>query len=268
MINSKTMLRLPIIIICFVLVCGLWGCGNKTPQEESREAKALLQGTWIDRETEGVLFRLKGDTVYYADSTSMPAYFKVVGDTLYIGKNASYHIEKHTDHLLWFKNQNGELMKLEKVDEEELQDVAEAPQPKTTIQTLTEVLKRDTVVFKDGQRYHCYIAINPTHYKVLFHTVNEDGLGVDEVFYDNIVNISIFKGTSQIFKSDIHKQDYRKLVNGEFLGKAILNDMNFINVDSEGFHFTASLCLPNGASSYLVDNIISEKGDIHLKLFE
>ena len=261
--------KLLIIITSVVLTCMLFGCGNNAPQAESREAKAMLQGTWMDNETEDVLFRIKGDTVYYADSTSMPAYFKVVGDTLYIGKNASYYIEKHTDGLLWFKNQNGELMKLVKVNEETLKDdVEEEPQTQTRIQTLTEVVKRDTVVFKDGQRYHCYIAINPTRYKVIYQTVNEDGLNVEEVFYDNIVNISIFKGTNQVFKRDMYKKNYSGQVKSDFLEKAILNDMIFEKTDAEGFHFIASLCQPNGASCYLVDNIITEHGDIHFKLVE
>ena len=261
--------RLLIIITGFVLAGLLWSCGNSAPQEESREAKALLQGIWMDNETEDVLFSMKGDTVYYADSTSMPAYFKVVGDTLYVGSNAGYHIEKQSDHIFWFKNQNGELVKLEKVDEEDLTEAEKKPQSQpTTIQTLTEVLKRDTVVFKDGQRYHCYIAINPTHYKVISQTVNNDGLSVDEIFYDNIVNICIFKDNRQIFKRDMHKKDYAKHVNGDFLDKAILNDMVFDKVDAQGFHFVASLCQPNGASSYLVDNIVSDKGDILLNIVE
>lgn len=261
--------KLLIIITSVVLAGMLWSCGDKKPLEESREAKALLQGTWMDDETEDVLFRMKGDTVYYADSTSMPAYFKVVGDTLYIGSNAGYHIEKQTDHLLWFKNQNGELMKLQKVDDEDLLDAKDDQQPQpVTIQTLKEVLKRDTVVFKDGQRYHCYIAINPTRYKVTYQTVNEDGLSVDEVFYDNIVNICIIKDNRQLFKRDMHKQDYAKQVNGEFLEKAILNDMVFEKVDAEGFHFVASLCQPNGASCYRVDNIVGDNGNIQMKLSE
>lgn len=260
--------RLLIIITSVVLAGALWSCGDKKPQEESREAKALLQGSWMDDETEDVLFRVKGDTVYYTDSTSMPAYVKVVGDTLYIGQNGGYHIEKQTDHLLWFKNQNGELMKLEKVDDEDLQDFEDKPQSQTAIQTLTEVLKRDTVVFKDGKRYHCYIAINPTRYRVIYHTVNEDGLSVDEVYYDNIINICIIKDGQQIFKRDIHKRDYAKQVSVDFLEKAILNDMSFKMVDSEGFHFVASLCQPNGASCYLIDNLVSDKGNIQHKLAE
>ena len=267
--KTTTMNKLLIIITSVVLAGMLWSCGDKKAQEESREAKALLQGTWMDDETEDVLFRMKGDTVYYADSTSMPAYFKVVGDTLYIGSNAGYHIEKQTDHLLWFKNQNGELMKLQKVDEEDLPDAKDAQQPQpVTIQSLKDVLKRDTVVFKDGQRYHCYIAINPTRYKVTYQTVNEDGLSVEEVFYDNIVNICIIKDGQQIFKRDMHKRDYAKQVTNDFLEKAILNDIVFKMADADGFHFVASLCQPNGASCYQVDNVISKTGDIQLKLAE
>lgn len=246
-------------------------CMNKqTPKMESREAKALLQGTWQDIETEDVMFTMLGDTVYYADSTSLPARFWVVDDTLYMGNRAGYLIEKHTAHILWFRNQSGELVKLEKVVADDGDELPKEQllQPKTTIQTLTEVLKRDTVVFKDGKRYHCYIAINPTRYKVIHQTVNEDGLSVDEVYYDNIIHISVFQGTAQLFSRDMHKSDYAKQVDGSILEKAILNDMNFLKVDDAGFHFVASLCMPNGASCYLVENIINEKGAIHLRLAE
>ena len=99
-------------------------------------------------------------------------------------------------------------------------------------------------------------------------TVNEDGLSVEEVFYDNIINVSIFKGANQVFKRDMHKKNYAEHVKGDFLEKAILNDMTFKKTDAEGFHFIASLCQPNGASCYLVDNTISEQGEIHFKLAE
>ena len=88
-------------------------------RSESREAKRLMQGVWLD-DSESAVFQAKGDTVYYADSTSMPAYFRVVDDTLYIGKEGRYHIEKQTEHLLWFKSETGELTKLSKSDDEYL----------------------------------------------------------------------------------------------------------------------------------------------------
>ena len=152
-------------------------------RSESREAKRLMQGVWLD-DSESAVFQAKGDTVYYADSTSMPAYFRVVDDTLYIGKEGRYHIEKQTEHLLWFKSETGELTKLSKSDDEVLKEVF--AQTKPQVLTLTQVLKRDTVVYYNGQRYHLYVAINPTKYKVSRHVLNEDGLDVENVYYDNI----------------------------------------------------------------------------------
>ena len=49
-----------------LLLCGflLIGCGSKQERpEESKEAKALLQGVWEDEETDEVLFKLQGDSV-------------------------------------------------------------------------------------------------------------------------------------------------------------------------------------------------------------
>ncbi|MBQ1880221.1 MAG: DUF4738 domain-containing protein, partial [Lachnospiraceae bacterium] len=34
------------------------------------------------------------------------------------------------------------------------------------------------VVNYEGKRYHLYIAVNPTKYKVVRHTLNDDGLDV------------------------------------------------------------------------------------------
>ena len=36
-------------------------------QEEDLSAKELLQGIWLDDETESPLMRIEGDTIYYAD---------------------------------------------------------------------------------------------------------------------------------------------------------------------------------------------------------
>ena len=55
----------------------------------------MLQGIWVDSETGDVSFQVKGDTIFYSDTTSMPAYFKVVGDSLILGSGTSYGIVKH-----------------------------------------------------------------------------------------------------------------------------------------------------------------------------
>ena len=255
-------------LFCIVsMLAALVACGQKADTKdkpESKKAKQMLQGVWIDEETESVAFRMKGDTVYYADSTSMPAYFKVVDDTLYLG-NVGNHIEKHLEHLLWIKNQNNELLKFVKTDE--VSDSAfQHKQPQ--IQTITEVLKRDTVVFHNGTRYHCYIAINPTKYKVVKQTVNDDGLDVENVYYDNIIHVSIFNGNQQLFSSDMRKNIYVKSLPQAFLQQAIFNDMTFNKVDEQGFHFNASLCVPEEASCYVIDHVISFSGKVTTHLLE
>ena len=258
-----------LIPIFIVLLVTLAGCGQKSNSTaeavESKQAKQMLQGVWVDEDTEAAAFRMKGDSVYYTDSTSMPAYFRVVGDTLYIGSAAGYYIEKHTEHVLWFRSKNGELMKFVRSSEEPQDDeFTEQPQ----VLTLTEVLKRDTVVFWNSNRYHLYVAINPTKYKVVRHTTNEDGLDVENVYYDNIIHLSIFKGSQQLFSRDFRKQFYEKHVPAQFVGQSILNDMTFRKADANGFHLDLSLCTPGDASCYLIEHVVSYDGKLTTKLEE
>ena len=257
------------IIIWGLLAIVLAACGEKktaAEQEESREAKQLLQGVWMEEDGEIPVFQMKGDSVFYADSTSMPARFCVIGDTLYIGSANRYFIEKQTEHLLWFRNQNGELMKFEKSDDAELKN--EFEQQKPQILSLTEVLKRDTVVFYDNQRYHLYVAINPTRYKVSRHAINDDGMEVENVYYDNIIHLSIFQGSTQLFSRDFRKQQFAENVPAQILQQSILNNMEFSKVDANGFHFNVSVCVPDDASCYLIDQVVSFNGKSSIKLLE
>lgn len=234
---------------------------------EDKSAKASLQGVWIDEDTQEVNFRAKGDTIYYPDSTSMPAYFKIVGDTLVMGDSeAKYAIVKQTPHLFWFKNQNGDVVKLQKSDDPSDVSAFAHEQPKVMI--LTEVLKRDTVVMYSGERYHCYVAINPTKYKVRRRTYNDDGVEVDNVYYDYIIHLSIFRGATQLFSRDFNKKMYSRLVPGQFLSQSILSNMTFNKVDSRGFHFDTTVCVPDGASCYLLDTKVSFDGHMSMELLE
>ena len=51
---------------------------SSSRQEEDLSAKELLQGIWLDDETESPLMRIEGDTIYYADSQSAPITFKII----------------------------------------------------------------------------------------------------------------------------------------------------------------------------------------------
>ena len=108
------MKQLSIIILLALVLCS---CGNRSAniplseQEEDRDSKALLQGFWVDDETEELAVHVDGDTIFYSDSTSMPAYVRIVRDSLVLASGASYSIDRLTENLFWFRNQNGDLVK-------------------------------------------------------------------------------------------------------------------------------------------------------------
>ena len=259
-----------LIITCVLMFAAFVSCGQRAGDAnlpESKEAKQLLQGVWSDEEAESIVFLMKGDSVYYPDSTSMPAYFRVYEDTLFIGSTARYHIEKHTEHLLWFKGGDGELVKLVK-DEGDVDKKEVFEHDKTQILSLTDVLKKDTVVSYDNKRYHLYVAVNPTKYKVSRHTINEDGLDVENVYYDNIIHLSIFNGATQIFSRDFRKQQYQQRVPAQFFEQAVLNNMEYASVDEKGIHMNVSVCTPGDASCYLIEHVISFDGQLTTELLE
>ena len=239
---------------------------NSSVLPEDKEAKALLQGVWVDEESGDVSFKVKGDTLYFSDETSMPTYFRIYEDSLYLGSGTSYGIVKQTEHLFWFNNQNGDLLKLEKSDgtEDGVGNVHTSP----SILTYTHQVKIDSVVSYNRNRYHWYIAINPTKYKVTKRSFNEDGLEVENVYYDNIMHISIFLGANKMFSSDFHKQQYKGLVPDAFLDEAILANMEYSHIDAQGLHFNATLCIPDGATCYMVESTISYTGGSSMKLVE
>lgn len=234
---------------------------------EDTKAKYMLQGVWIDSDTQEVNFRAKGDTIYYADSLSQPAYFKIVGDSLIMGENRQrYEIVKQTEYIFWFKNSNSDLVKLQKSDNPDDTRIFENQKPK--VLTYTEVVKRDTVVTYESQRYHCYVAINPTRYKVHRSTFNDDGIEVDNVYYDNIIHISVYKGSECLYSRDVRKSLFDGKVPAQFLSQAILSNAEFHKVDSKGFHFDTTVCIPDGASCYMFDVTVGFTGKLQIRLIE
>ncbi len=265
-------------LLIFPMMVGLalWSaCSSKTPtassveevESESQEAKRLLQGIWVDDDTEEVSFKVVGDTIFYPDTVSQPTCFKVVRDSLVLGSiGTKYPIVKQSPHVFWFKNQNGDLVKLQKSD-----DPVHAfafVQDKPKVLTYTEVVKTDSVVLYNGQRYHWYIAINPTKYKVHATSYNDDGVEVDNVYYDNIMHVSIFNGRQKLFSTDFKKQLFGSKIPERFLSQAVLSNMEYDTVDSRGFHFVATICIPDGAACYKAEILISFDGQVTTTLIE
>ena len=249
-----------------VLMVVLVGCrqNNSSTLPDDKEAKAMLQGVWVDEESGDVTFRVKGDTIFFSDATSMPTYFRIYEDSLYLASGTAYGIVKQTEHLFWFKNQNSDLLKLQKGDDNDVELEHGSP----SVLTYTHQVKVDSVVTYNNNRYNWYIAINPTKYKVTKRTFNDDGLEVENVYYDNIMNVSVFQGAHKIYSSDFRKQQYSDFVPASFLDEAIFANMTFSHIDAAGLHFNATLCIPDGATCYMVESTISYTGAMSMKLVE
>lgn len=265
-------MRVSLLTTFALLLVLLTGCKQKEPTSsdaaiESAKAKSLFQGIWVDQETDNVVFKVEGDTIFYPDSTSQPAYFKIISDTLVIGEQVSkYPLVKQTEYTFWFENQNGDTIKLVKSQEEA--DSLNFTGKRPEVLTITEMTKRDTVVNYGSERYHCYVAISPTKYKVLSTAYNDDGVEVSNVYYDNNVHLSVFHGNARIFGKNFKKQEFVKFIPADFIEKAILSNVEYASADAAGFHFNATLCTPNAASCYQVEILISFKGEVSLSLLE
>lgn len=252
-----------------------WSCGQQQPKptttakvQENREAKAMLQGVWQDAETDEVLFMAEGDTVYFADPTSMPAYFRIVGDSIELGPN-TYRISKQTAHNFWFKNHAGDEVRLVKRDEaDDSEEQPDLSDQEPQIISTSQVVNLDSVVMYGGQRYHWYVTVNPTRYRVTRTTYTPDGVAVENVYYDNIIHVSVFKGNQRLYSRDFNKKDFANNVPEDFLAQSILGNIRFDGVDAKGFHFNATVCIPDGESCYMVETLISLDGQLSMKLLE
>ena len=250
-----------IILLSFLIF--ITGCQNKANDSVSHandeNAKRMMQGVWLDAETQEVTFRINGDSIFYPDSTSQPAKVRVMGDSLLIGEPPlSYPIVRLSENVLVFKNQNGEELRFNKSNSTDDKMAFEKRQP--VVAVVNHVLKRDSVVTFADERYHCYVTVNPTKYKVLSRTLNDDGVAVDNIYYDNIIHISVYHGAERVFSSDMTKQNYAKKVPADFLNRSILGDIRFTRIDKEGFHFETVIGIPEATTSYVLDTIVSFDG--------
>lgn len=231
-------------------------------EKEDSNAKEMLQGIWLDDETESPLMRVEGDTIFYADSQSAPIAFKIIRDTLYTyGNDTTYYkIDKQAEHIFWFHSITDDVIKLHK--SEDANDSIYFVRQELVIPAYTEVTKRDSVVTYNGTRYRAYVYINPSKMRVIKTTYSEDGISMDNVYYDNVMHICVYEGKKSLFASDVTKQMFDKVLPVDFLEQSILSDTKFMKVDRNGFHYQAVLAIPETSIYSIVNMEVSFKGDL------
>ena len=267
-----------LISVSFLSAVSLFnGCtssGNHTGERkgglppEDKEAKRSLQGIWIDKETETVLFYAKGDSIFYPDTTNVPLRFFVCQDTLYMagGDTVAYPIDKIGAHFFKFHSVTGDIVEL--VRSENPADTLYFTHKQTATLTYNEVVKKDTVVYHGGDRYHCYVYVNPSRLKVRKTNYTDEGIAVENVYYDNVIHICVYKGRTCLFSRDYSKKSFTGMVPESFLGQAILSNMEFDRADRDGCHFNATVCIPDDAGCYMVGICVDYAGKPEMELLE
>lgn len=253
-----------------MMACG-GGAGPKAGDSAAVSADStlrLLQGIWMDEETGLAFMKVNGDSVFYPDTMNVPLRIEVRGDTLaLVGRETvSYPIDRISRNLFYFHSTTGDMVRLRK--SEDLNDtvyfVHKTPDPIV----YNEVVKKDTVVYREGERYRCYIYVNPSQHKVYKQSFTSAGVAVENVYYDNVIHICVYQGKVCLFSRDYSRKSFAEVIPEGFLQQAILSDMKYGFTDSEGFHFYATVCIPDGASCYVTDICVTPKGGVSMKLMQ
>jgi len=250
------------------------GCTEKRrlsnlEKPEDTKAKQLLQGIWIDSDNEIPLMNIMGDTIYHSDPQNIPVYFKIIKDSLYTFGNSitSYHIDRQTAYTFWFHSLSGSIIKLHK-SENANDSLNFSGSSQEVIPTYSEITQRDSIVFYNNTRYRAYVYINPSKMKVTKTVYSGEGFSVDNVYYDNVIHICVYKGAEKIYAKDITKQMFDQVVSEDFLSDAILADINFVRINSSGFLYQANICVPESYVCRLVNLTVGFDGQLNISAEE
>lgn len=245
----------------------LSSCGSRPSvaerlPEEDREAKALLQGVWMNENTGQPMMRVEGDTIYYANHQNMPVAFRIVHDSIYLHGNTvvAYKIDRQSSWSFWFHSLSDDVVKLFKSDNDD-DALAFADEEVEPIRTVSRVLQKDSVVIYRGTRYRGYVYVNPSTMKVVCSSCGEDGISVDNVYYDNVIHICVYEGRRQLYGKDFTKADFAHIFPPEQLSGMILSDMDFLGVDQRGYLYRALLSTPPEVTvGRVVELVVSPDG--------
>ncbi|MGL5979448.1 MAG: DUF4738 domain-containing protein [Phocaeicola sp.] len=244
---------------------------NKAQVREINEnlaAKQKFQGVWMDENSSQLLFRVKGDSIFYVDDAAEPVSFQIVGDSLILKgfQVNKYKIESQTDDSFSFNSSVGERIALCKKEIESGSEEELATVQATQLPVYREKTQKDALLTYQGKRYRGYSYINPSTKKVIRSEITEEGLDVNRIYYDNVIYICVYEGKTKIFGKDLTKQSFEEVIPTDFLKEAILSDMDFTAVDSSGYHYIALVCTPDGVTCYQVGISISFKGEWQYEL--
>lgn len=271
-------LKLMKLISLLFLILSLASCGtssqdknSSTFQKENLEAKRLLQGVWVNNDSNMPFLYVKGDSLRFLDDCPKMLEFKIYRDSLYVyGYDVmNYTVDRQSEYDFWFHSLSDRMIKLYKSENsEDSLYFSVAGKNIDPVPLYTEVVQKDSVIFYNDRRFRGYVYINPSTYKIHKPSYSDEGIHIDEAFYDNIIHICVYEGTTSLFARDMHKEDFKSMLTDTFYDQSILADMTFDGVDAEGFHFTARIGIPDSFIHNLILVAISPDGKISMQLKE
>lgn len=251
------------IYITFLCVA-LFSCNAKQKDDRvvNSDAMKLMQGIWTNNDDESVAFKINSDTLYYPNGNGDPVAFVVYDDSMFIESSTPicYRIKTVSHSTLTLLTQNGEEISLSRScnSDDSKCFISEKILDESINQGV--LIKKDSVMTSSDTRYHVYTQVNPTKYRVVHQSINDDGLQIENTYYDNIIHVSVFSGSISLYSHDFRKSDFASLASSGFIEHSILSDIKIVKADADGVKLTAILIEPETYSSFHVNIVISKEG--------
>ena len=85
---------------------------------------------------------------------------------------------------------------------------------------------------------------------------------IDNIYYDNIIHLSIFKGNMKVFSSNMLRTDFKSVLSEKILEQLVFSDLTLTSIDDKGIHYNAVLAIPDSMTSYIVEVTVGFDGII------
>lgn len=259
-------------IILTILTLLTIGCTNNQQHTIGRAQTArdtireqMIRGLWLEDNSEVVVMHIHGDTVYFPDNSVAPASYTILGDTLYMGENATAHY--HIDYLdtleMTLRTMTGNKISVHKSAD----SIPHADHPMDyTMPVYHQQTSRDSIYNNNGLRYHAYVFINPSDIQIPVPTITEEGLSAIRIYNDNIIHICIYQGKKRIFGKDMRKSDFKEIIPQEFYDTSTLSDIRIKGIKDNHFIYHAYIGRPESSVCYVAEIKLSPDGQIKIQL--